>query len=70
MKTHNRKSVIDSLRKYDYQSNESKYIEVAEWANGEGWDISIDDKTFSLHRDHLQAINYLTMCLEYSDDIK
>lgn len=70
MEINNRKSIVDSLRKYDYQSDESKYIEVVEWANEEGWDINIDDNIFSLHRDHLQAINYLTMCLDYNDTVK
>ena len=35
---------------------------VCEWANGEGWDVSIQDsagqeRQFALHEDDLQAVN-------------
>lgn len=34
------------------------YVQVTEWANGEGYDISIDDKqTISLHEDEWRAIS-------------
>ena len=62
-----RKSVHDKLSKYDYLSNHDSddFIEVTEWANGEGWDISIGDRLFSLNWDELAAINYLTAFLQY-----
>lgn len=48
METVKRKSVNDNLQKYDYLAKDSDFIEVTEWANGEGWDISINDKLFQL----------------------
>ena len=64
-----RKSVNDKLSKYDYLSNkESDYIEVTEWANGEGITISInDEKVFDLTYGKLDAINYLSQTLKYMD---
>ena len=43
MEHYNRKSVTDSLKKYDCLAKDSDFIEVTEWYNGEGWDISIND---------------------------
>lgn len=62
-----RKSVNDKLSKYDYLSNkESDYIEVTEWANGEGITISInDEKVLDLTYGQLDAINYLSQTLKY-----
>lgn len=48
-----------------FLANSKDYITITEWANGEGWDISIDDRLFSLHYDELAAINYLTAFLQY-----
>lgn len=58
------KSVSCSLKKFTY-SNINDYITVTEWANGEGWDISIGDKLISLHSGELAAINYLTAMVDY-----
>jgi hypothetical protein len=61
----NRKSISDDLHKYDYLAKEHSFIEVTEWANGEGWDITIDDKVMSLTYGQLDAIKYLTLALQY-----
>ena len=45
--------------------NSKDYITITDWANGEGWDISIGDRLFSLNWDELAAINYLTAFLQY-----
>jgi hypothetical protein len=61
-----RKSVNDKLRNYDMISKEDDFIEVTEWANGEGYDITINDnKNISLTCGELDAIIHLTKCLEY-----
>lgn len=60
-----RKSISDNLHKYDYLAKEHSFIEVTEWANGEGWDITIDDKVISLTYGQLDAIQYLTLSLQY-----
>ena len=64
----NRKSVHDDLKKYDYISKDNGYIEVTEWANGEGIDITIenkDTKVISLTYGELDAINHLQNALRY-----
>ena len=72
MEKNMRKSVNDSLGKYDYLVNkdEHSFIEVTEWANGEGFDITIETKNksrlMSLTAGELEAINYLTKSLEYN----
>lgn len=72
MEKNTRKSVSDSLNKYDYLVNkdEHSFIEVTEWANGEGFDITIETKNksklMSLTTGELEAINYLTKSLEYN----
>lgn len=68
MEKHNRKSVFDYLRKYCYLAKEEDFIEITKWTNGEGWDISINDKIFSLTDGQLRAINYLTMTLDVNYD--
>jgi hypothetical protein len=34
-------------------------VEVCEWTNGEGWDITVADKMFQLTMGELQAIQVL-----------
>ena len=62
----NKKSINDNLKKYDYLAKNDDFIEVTEWTNGEGYDITINDKIISLTNGQLEAINYLTKSLEYS----
>lgn len=60
-----RKSINDNLHKYDYLAKENSFIEITEWSNGEGWDITIDDRMISLTYGQLDAIQYLTLALQY-----
>jgi len=70
MEIKNRKSVYDNLKIYDYLCNdEDKIIEVTEWTNGEGWDITIGERVISLTRGELDAINFLTKYLEYKSKL-
>lgn len=62
-----RKSVSDSLRKYDYLAKENSFIEVTEWINGEGYDITIDEKIISLTDGQLDAIYYLVETLMFQN---
>lgn len=68
MKINNRKSIYDDLQKYDCLKNKSSFIEITEWTNGEGWDITIDEKIFSLTYGEFEAIKYLTRALDYESD--
>lgn len=71
VKIKNRISASDSLSKYDYLRNkdDKAFIEVTEWGNAEGIDISIERETesklFSLTYGELAAINYLAKTIEY-----
>lgn len=67
MEFNSRKSINDKLTKYDYLAKDNDFIEVIEWTNGEGYDIIINDKIISLTSGQLDAINYLTKSLEYSE---
>lgn len=63
MKISERKSVNCDLKIFDGFAKDSDFIEVTEWTNGEGWDITISDKSFSLTYNELEAIVYLTKYL-------
>ena len=59
------------LNKISPMYNNTDFIELTEWSNGEGWDINISDKKmFNLHYDELTAINFLSKYLDCSDKIK
>ena len=66
MELYERKAVNDSLKKYDHLAKDSDFIEVTEWANGEGWHISLNDKLISLTYGQLEAIKYLVKALDYN----
>jgi len=70
METNNKKSVWSDLNKFDVLAKEHDFIEITEWSNGEGWDISTNEKIISLSYGQLAAINYLTKYLEYEVDRK
>lgn len=66
MEFNQRTSVKDDLRKYDHLANKDSIIQVTQWANGEGWDISIDDEpVISLTWGQLDAINYLVNTMQF-----
>lgn len=66
MEFNERTSVKDDLRKYDHLANKDSIIQVTQWANGDGWDISIDDEpVISLTWGQLDAINYLVNTMQF-----
>ena len=68
MKREQRNSVSAPMKAFDSSQEDSSFIEVTEWTNGEGWDIVIDNKHISLHYSELQAINFMTDFLMYGDN--
>lgn len=68
MEANNRKSVWSDLNKFDVLAKEHDFIEVTEWTNGEGWDVTINEKILSLSCGQLEAIDYLTKYLDYEID--
>lgn len=63
MEKNTRKSIMENMKVFSPGCGEHDYIEVTEWANGEGWDITIEYasevKRFSLHWDELDALKHL-----------
>ena len=72
MKIENKKSIYDDLKNYDYLAKDNDFIEITEWTNGEGYDISIErnnsSKLFNLTIGELDAINYLIKTLDFKDN--
>ncbi len=60
--------ITDSLKKYTYSGKDSDFITITEWANGDGYDIAINDKLIALSDSELEAINYLILALRYKDN--
>lgn len=60
-----RNSVNVLLHKFDYlEMDKNSFAEATEWANGEGVDITINNKIYAFTWGQLKAINYLVLCLE------
>lgn len=72
MKKTERRAINDKLKKYTCMGDENDFIEITEWTNGEGFDVTIScvkgtEKQISLLYDELEAINYLTKSLNFLD---
>ena len=70
MEKNNRISVNEELSKFDFTvGNNNDYIEVTQWSNGEGYDITITrnntEKTFSLTDGEIDAIKCLTDIIKF-----
>ena len=48
IKSYTRRSVFTELAPYCHHAKPDDFMEVTRWANEEGFDVTIDDKTFSL----------------------
>lgn len=64
-----RPTVSDDLKKYCCLAKDNDFIEITEWTNGEGWDITINDRYFHLTYGELDAINFLIKYLEYGERV-
>jgi hypothetical protein len=54
-----RRTVYTDLNSYCHMAKPHEIVEVTEWVNGEGWDISIGNRTFQLTMGELQALTVL-----------
>ena len=54
-----RKSISAKLNDFCYLNKPDSFIEVTEWANGDGFDITINDKITSFTCGELDAIKEL-----------
>lgn len=67
LKIENRRSITKMMDNCVYHK-EHDFIEITEWTNGEGWDITISDKQqFSLHYTEFKVIKKLIKHLEKND---
>lgn len=67
MNIEDRKSAYEEMKVFSPWAKDHSFIEVTEWTNGEGWDINIDDRHYSLGYDELEAIIYLIGCIKYGN---
>ena len=54
-----RKSIGANLNDFCYLNKPDSFIEITEWSNGDGFDITINDKITSFTRGELDAIKVL-----------
>jgi len=47
IESYNRKAKFTTLTPYDHTAKEHDYMEVCEWFNGEGFDVTINEKHYS-----------------------
>lgn len=62
------KAISDSLKDYCYMAKEDDFIEVVQWKNSEGFDITIATEKrnvkFILTHGEIRALNFLASKLE------
>ncbi len=64
MKKANRKSVMGDSDKHCYLSKQSDFVEVTEWTNGEGFDVTISDRfMFGITRGEFKLLKKLVKIL-------
>ena len=68
IKQYTRKAVMATLDDYCHFAKKSDFIEVTQWENGEGWDITIeaehDSRMFKLTDGEMRALIVLTNIAE------
>lgn len=67
--TYNRKSAMVDLKKFNFSGNDSDYMEVTEWKNGDGYTVSIGagyrNVLFDITNEEIDALNYLVNAVHY-----
>ena len=59
IRRYSRKSITANLEDYCYLAKEHDYIEICEWHNQDGYDITINDQIHSFTHGQLKAIRKL-----------
>jgi len=54
-----RKSIFADLNEFCVLSKKHDFIEITEWTNGEGYDITINDRSYMFSHGQLDAIRIL-----------
>lgn len=65
MEISKRKTISDKLVNYDYLAKEHDFIQVTEWSNGEGFDVTINEQIYSFTEGQINAIFHLKNHLYY-----
>lgn len=61
MKLYKRNAVFTELKPYCHLASDTSFMEVCEWENGEGFDVTVNDRfSFSLTYGELDALIVLT----------
>ena len=63
-KTKERKSINADLNDFCYLAKPHDFIEVTDWSNLDGYDITLNDKQISVTRGELDAIKALVKKLD------
>jgi hypothetical protein len=56
METYKRESRFTELKPYDHLAKEHDFMELTEWHNGEGFDVTCGEKQFSLTHGEFSAL--------------
>jgi hypothetical protein len=59
MELYDRKAKFTELKKYCHMAKEHDFIEVTEWHNGEGFDVTLGEKSISLTWGEFDAMTAL-----------
>ena len=59
MEVYDRKARFTELKNYDHTAKDNDFIEVCEWHNGEGFDVTISEKSISLTWGEFEALTAL-----------
>jgi len=59
MKEYQRSAKFTELKKYDHFAKDDDFMEVCEWWNGEGFDVTLGDNHFSLTYGQFEALTAL-----------
>lgn len=66
VEVYKKKSAMCKAKVFDCLSKEEDFIEVTEWHNGEGIDVTINTVNFQLSHGQLEGIIHLKNCLTYN----
>lgn len=59
MEKYQRKAITTSLKEYCHLAKDGDFMEVAEWHNGEGFDLTINERIFQLTWGEFRALKKL-----------
>jgi hypothetical protein len=59
MEQYTRDAKFTLLKPYDFFAKEDDFMEVCEWHNGEGFDVTINERSFSLTHGQWECLQAL-----------